>query len=260
MNENILTPASYIGPIAPYGGRQLKGQLVGEGDPPYPSIVDAIREDHLHSVSDACCVRQISCECPKDLVMPAIVADQQAQRPTVVGSCHVATSSSSTRARHITVSGDPFRGQRCPPLHPSIQGISTSHVLRPLSPCNCSLTKSVASASFPEDQSQVESRQPYPPLLRAVRDNPGSFTEHLTNLSNQDINNLQPKDHILLSCKKLNDIQRLSLHDNLEKSFELQDEVLHHLQLSCKVTPSSSISWLVNVTQQIKAPTGNMPP
>lgn len=250
MNESILTLASYIGPIAPYGGRQLEGQLVGEGDPPYPSIVDAIREDHLHSVSDACCVRQISCECPKDSVMPTMVADQQAQRPMVVGSCHAATSSSSTRARHIPVSGDPFRGQRCPPLHPSIQGISTTHVLQSLSPCKCSLThscvgratKSVASAPFTEDQSQGESRQPYPPLLRAVRDNPGSFTEHLTNLSNQDGNNLQPKDHILLSCKKLNDIQRLSLHDNLEKSFELQGEVLQHLHLSCKVTPSSSIS------------------
>ena len=58
--------------------------MVGDGDPPYTSIVDGRREDHLHSVSDACCVGQISCEYPKDSVMPAMVADQQAQRPTVV--------------------------------------------------------------------------------------------------------------------------------------------------------------------------------
>lgn len=245
-NESILTPASYI---APCRGCQLEGQLAGEGDPPYPSIFDALREDRLHSVSDACCVGQISCEYPKDSVVPAVVENKCAQRPMVAGSCHAATSASSTRTRDLSVSGDPFMGQKCPPLHPAMQDTSTSHVLEPLSPCKCSLThcclgratKSVASSSF-TDQCQDKSWQPYPPLLQAVRDNSGPFTEHLTNLFNQDVNNLQPTDHILLSCKKLNDIQRLSLHDNLEKSFELQDEVLHHLQLSCRVTPSSSIS------------------
>lgn len=243
-NESILTPASYI---APCRGCQLEGLLAGEGDPPYPSIVDALREDRLHSVSDACCVGQILCEYPKDSVVPAVDENKCAERPMMVGSCYAATSPSSTRARDLPVSGDSFMGQKCPPLHPSI---STSHVVEPLSPCKCGLThsclgratKGVASSSFTEDQRQDESWQPYPPLLQAVRDNPGSFTEHLTNLCNQDVNNLQPTDHILLSCKKLNDIQRLSLHDNLENSFELQNEVLHHLQLSCRVTPSSSIS------------------
>ena len=223
--------------------------MAGEGDPPYPSIVNALREDHLHSVSDACCVGQISREYPKGSVVPAVVENKCAQRPMMVGSCYAATSPSSKRARDLPVSGDPVMGQKCPPLHPSMQDTSTSHVLEPFIPCKCNLTdsclgrasKSVASSSF-TDQCQNESWQPYPPLLQAVRDNPGSFTEHLTNLCNQDVNNLQPTDHILLSCKKLNDIQRLSLHDNLENSFELQDEVLHHLQLSCRVTPSSFIS------------------
>lgn len=232
-------------PFAPCRSHRPEDQSFGNciNGPQYPSLFDAVKHDHLVPVSHH--QRQFSYKNPKDSVCPSTVTHYHSVTLSTKADDSVVSS-----AVNRAFKDDPQSGHKCPSLFPPMQDISTDKAIQisfkctennRIHPCLAQATEDVSPTSDTERQPKKDHlntnarSQPYPDLLQAVKDDPvASFTGRCSNSYKQDINKLEPHEHIFLSSKKLRKIERLSLHGNFEKSLQLQAEVAQHILLSCK--------------------------
>lgn len=229
----------------------------GPGRPANSLLRKAVRDELPTPVSALHTDRQFSCECEIDSAHPTAFTCLEFDR-----RCSGASKrnlSLSSPSKHAVKNGRP---NQCPEELSSRGRSNQAHSV----PIQAVYNKQLKQSS----SSQRESDAPYPPLIEAVRrvsiaspnghqlegqslsvrarspthahqmhactvsDDPGLLRPENSS-RNGDHEQLNPLQHVILSCKKLQKIQKIQSRDaNLKESLQLQLNALDHILLSCR--------------------------
>lgn len=241
---------------AAVSGHHSNKQCASEGGmiPVYPPLVQAVTGDHLGPVIGHHHNEQLSSKSASNPAYPSFIQAVRSDQSTTVPGHQTENPSSSEGVANPDIS----------PFNLALRDSSPRQVAK--EKCSCgrksNAPDSLLKHAFRDDQltpaaigqnavgqwsSQRGSNLTCQPFMRAVRDNPAPPAS-ANNATNVHQEQLEPLEHVLLSCKQLKIISRQHSWDTkgLKNSFQLQEEAIDHILLSCKRSEDRSGEHLPN--------------
>ena len=226
-------------------GHHSDKQFASEGGaiPMYPPLVQAVRDNHVEPVIGHHHDEQLSGESANNPAYPPLMQavrndqpatdpGQQTENPSS-NECKTNPDFSPFKHAFRNDSTRQVAEQKCSSRGKSYPADSSLiHAFSDHLPTSAAIRQNAVGQP---QQSQSRSNQTCQPFMPVVTDNPAPSASE-NNATNVHLEQLEPLQHVLLSCKLLKMISRQrSWNANDQKNrFQLQEEAIDHILLSCK--------------------------